>query len=503
MTRAVVVGAGVGGLAVGVRLVAAGHRVTVCEAAQVVGGKLGRQVRNTEQGRFTFDTGPTLLSLPQVFSELFDDSGGRAPNVKLRRLDTIADYRFADGTRVSTVSDPAEQREVFDGSFGPGAGAAWQAAVERGAAIWGAVEEPIFGQIMSTRALPSLARRGSRMAELRTVAPHRSLRSLANQLLPDARQRLMLERYATYEGSDPRRAPAALAVVPYLEQRYGAWYVDGGLYGLATALADRFVTLGGELRLGARVEEIVGTRRVDQVRLADGTRLPAEAVVSDVDARVLYGELHRTRRRTVPPADSLSGFVLLLSVRDPLPDLGHHTVFYGSAPYEDEFDAVFGERTRTGRRGPGRPVADPVIYLSAPRDSSVAPAGCRAVYVLVNAARHSNSGEPGTVDWTAPGLADRYADRVLSLLAARGLDLRSKLVGRDVRTPADLERETGAPGGAIYGQVQHGALATFRRSHNRSRTPGLFLVGGSTHPGGGLPLVAMSARAVAAEIGPA
>ena len=242
--------------------------------------------------------------------------------------------------------------------------------------------------------------------------------------------------------------------------------------------------------------------RVTHVELDGGERLPADIVVCDADARVLYGELHRTRR-SVPPADSLSGVVLLLSVRDPLPDLGHHTVLYGAAPYDDEFDAVFGGRDRLGRRGPGRLVADPVLYLNAPRDATVAPEGCRAVYVLVNAARHGRDGAPGTLDWTAPGLADRYADALLDRLAARGIDVRDRLVAREVRTPADLERERGAPGGAIYGQVQHGPGATVFRAHNRSRTRGLFLVGGSTHPGGGLPLVAMSARAVAADIGPA
>lgn len=489
----VVVGAGVGGLATGVRLAAAGHRVTICEAAGMVGGKLGRFVRDTDPGRFTFDTGPTLLTLPQVFTELFSETGAPlSDEVELRRLDTIADYRFADGSHVSTVSDLGEQRRAFDTVFGPGTGAAWQGLVERGAAIWRAVEGPVFGTTMSVRSLPSLALRLSRRSDLRAVAPHRTLRTLARQLLPDPRQRLMLERYATYEGSDPRRAPAALAVVPYLEHRHGAWYVEGGLYGLASALADRFATLGGELQLGTRVAKIVGTSRVSHVELAGGARLPADVVVCDADARVLHGELHPSRR-PVPPADSLSGFVLLLGVRDPLPALGHHTVTFGSAPYDDEFDAVFA----------GRPVVDPVIYLNTPADPTVAPPGCRAVYVLVNAARHGTDGAPGTLDWTAPGLAGRYADTVLDLLAGRGFDLRPHVVSCDIRTPADLERETGAPGGAIYGQVQHGPLATVRRAHNRSRTRGLFLVGGSTHPGGGLPLVAMSARAVAHDIGPA
>lgn len=497
------IGAGVGGLAAGVRLAASGHRVTLCEAAPVVGGKLGRHRRDTGLGTFTFDTGPTLLTLPQEFDDLFAATGDPlADVVPLRRLGTIARYRFADGTQVDTVSDLDRQRQLFDDALGPGTGAAWQRVVDRGAAIWRAVEQPVFGTSLSTRSALALGPRLARLDELRAVAPHRTLRSVARDLLDDPRQRLMLERYATYEGSDPRHAPAALAVVPYLEHRFGAWYVDGGLYRMAQALADRFTALGGELRLRTRVTRIGGRHRVSHVELADGASLNADVVVSDADAHVLHGRLRRTRR-PVPPADSLSGFVLLLCVRDGLPELGHHTVTYGSAPYDDEFDAVFGRRGVRGVRGPGRPVPDPVLYVNCPDDPAVAPAGCRAVYVLVNAPRHATTGAAGTVDWTAPGLVERYTGTVLDLLARRGLDLRAHLVATDVRTPADLERDTGAPGGAIYGQVQHGPLATLRRAHNRSRTGGLFLVGGSTHPGGGLPLVAVSARTVAADIGPA
>jgi phytoene desaturase len=499
--RVVVVGAGVGGLAAGIRLAATGHRVTLCEAASAVGGKLAGHALSTGAGTFTFDTGPTLLTLPQIFGDLFADTGAPMPDVlALRSLDTIARYRFADGTQVTTTSDLEQQWQAFDEALGPGTGQAWQRLIDRGEEIWRAVEGPVFETTLSGRTLLRLARRLARYSDLRAVAPHRSLRSLGHELLLDPRQQLMLERYATYEGSDPRRAPAALAVVPYLEHRFGAWYIEGGVHRLADALLERFTALGGELRLDTRVERVAGSGHVTHVELAGGARIPADVVVSDVDAHVLYGELHHRRRR-VPPADSLSGVVLMLAVRDPLPALAHHTVLFGTAPYDDEFDAVFGARGRHGRRGPGRLVDDPVLYLNAPDDPLVAPAGGRSVYVLVNAARHGRAGAPGTLDWTAPGLVERHVEQVLGLLATRGLDIRADVVGHEVRTPADLEAATGAPGGAIYGQVQHGALATVRRAHNRSRTRGLYLVGGSTHPGGGLPLVAMSARAVSDNIG--
>jgi len=223
------------------------------------------------------------------------------------------------------------------------------------------------------------------------------------------------------------------------------------------------------------------------VRLADGEVVPADVVVCNADAAALYGRLlgpdapvRRARaglRRVTP---SSSGLVLLFALRGRTPGLAHHTVLFPEH-YDAEFDALF------GRRGPKRPVADPTVYVSAPDDPATRPDDdSESWFVLVNAPRH----EPGTgVDWTAPGLADAEADR--------GLDVRDRVRWRVVRTPADLERETGSVGGSIYGTSSNGARAAFLRPANASPLPGLFLVGGSAHPGGGLPLVTLSAQIVA------
>jgi phytoene dehydrogenase-like protein len=159
--------------------------------------------------------------------------------------------------------------------------------------------------------------------------------------------------------------------------------------------------------------------------------------------------------------------------------------------YDAEFDAVFGS---PGRRA--RPASDPAIFITRATDPAVHPPGTEAWFVLVNAPRHGTSWT--SVDWSRPGLAEAYRDRVLALLAARGLDLRDRLLFAEVRTPQDLAWATGAPGGAIYGTA--GGLL---RPANRGPVEGLWLVGGSTHPGGGLPMVTLSAKIVADRIGPA
>ena len=235
------------------------------------------------------------------------------------------------------------------------------------------------------------------------------------------------------------------------------------------------------------------------VRLTDGETVAADVVVANADATHLYRDLVRDPRGADPlrrlrkATPSLSGFVLLLAVRGRTPGLRHHNVWFAD-DYDAEFDSIFGRHAR--------PVEDPTVYVCAPDDDQMRPdADHESWFVLVNAPRHSTSGERGTVDWTAPGLAETYRDRVLSVMAARGYDVRDRLLWDEIRTPADLERDTRAPGGAIYGTSSNGARAAFLRPANRSPVPGLFLVGGSSHPGGGLPLVGMSAEIVAEMIG--
>ncbi len=491
MSRVVVVGAGLGGLAAAARLARLGHAVTVCEQAPVVGGKLGL----LERDGFRFDTGPSLLTLPQVFRDLFVTTGRPLEReLELVRVDPIARYRFPDGVRMDVPgTGPADVRAAMSAALGPAAAADWDRFLLRAGSIWSATRRPFLESALTGPG--DLLRRSLRLSDLRTVAPWRTLRGLGAGYLGDARLRMFLDRYATYTGSDPRRAPAALATVPYVEQTFGAWYVRGGLRRLADAVANRAAARGADIRTGTAVRAVtLAAGRVAGVTLTDGQRLPADIVVSNADAARTYGELlpggagAAARRRLRRATPSLSGFVMMLAVRGRTPGLAHHTVLF-PADYDAEFDAVFGPRYR--------PVEDPTLYISAPDDPEVRPEGFEAWFVLVNAPRH------GPVDWAAPGLADRYADRLLDLLADRGYDVRDRLLFREIRTPADLERDTWSPGGAIYGTSSNGARAAFLRPANRSPVPGFYLVGGSAHPGGGLPLVTLSAAIVAELIGPA
>jgi phytoene desaturase len=495
VARIVVIGAGVGGLAAAARLAAQGHRVALHERAGTHGGKLGEYRRDG----FTFDTGPSLLTLPQVFIDLFAATGGPT-DLELEPVDPVCGYRYADGTGVDLPFDPADVPAALDAALGPGTGAQWQTFHDRAAGLWDLVGEPVLHRPLRAR---DLVRFSARLRDLRVVAPWLTLRRLGEQTLPDPRLRTWLDRYATYSGSDPRRAPSVLSVTPYVEQRFGAWWVRGGLRRLGDALLERCAKLGVAVHLDSEVVEITATgRRVSGVRLADGRVVPADVVVSNADARVLYDRLLRpswrsTAARTTlrrAPA-SVAGFVLLLALDAALDPRPAHRVWF-PADYDAEFDALF--------RRPA-PVPDPTVYVHTPADPALAPPGGEAWFVLVNAPVHDPAGRfhTGGVDWDAPGLREQYADRVLDVLARRGEDVRGRIRWREIRTPADLERDAGAPGGAIYGTASHGALAALLRPANRSPVPGLFLVGGSAHPGGGLPIVALSAKIVADLIGSA
>jgi phytoene desaturase len=474
MSEIVVIGAGVGGLATALLLAEAGHRVTVHEQSGTVGGKLATY----ERDGFRFDTGPSLLTLPQVFADLGLD-------LRPEPLEPVVRHFFPDGTILDSAADHEIFLDRIATTLGPDAARDWARFWRRAERIWHASWESVLQRPVTAA---TLARLSWRLRDLAAIAPGRSLRSLGRHYLRDPRLRMLLDRYATYSGADPRRAPAALAAIPYAELAFGGWYLPGGLATIAETLRARCEDSGVRIELHSPVTKIDADRRVHGIRLADGTAIPADIVVSDVDAITLYRDLLPAPKPLAGLADrSLAGFVLLLAVRGETPELAHHNVFF-PRNYDAEFDAVFGA---PGRRA--RPAGDPTVFVTRAPDPAVHPDGHEAWFVLVNAARQGT--EWSAVDWRRPGLADAYRERVLEVLAQRGMDVRDRLLFSEIRTPADLADATGAPGGAIYGTA--GGLV---RPANRAPVKGLFLVGGSTHPGGGLPMVTLSAQIVADQI---
>jgi phytoene desaturase len=491
MSSVVVIGAGAAGLATAARLAVKGHNVTVLEQSDRVGGKLATYRRDG----FAFDTGPSLFTLPAVYRDLFLKTGKALEDeVDLQPVEPGFGYTFADGARVVMPGvDPARCARALGDGLGGRSTDEWRTLMDRAARMWRLTRGPFLqAPLQGWKNLLPLAK----PADVRTIAPWTSLRKLGESTLSDPRAVTLLDRYATYTGSDPRRAPAVLATVPYVEQEFGVWHLGGGLGTLADALHRRCLHRGVAVRTGVDVTAITTDHTGVTGVMADGNFTRADIVVANADAGLVYRDLLDDPRAQEPSRNiqrsdaSLAGFVLLLALRGRTPGLQHHNVWF-PADYDAEFDAIFGDDPH--------PVEDPAIYVCAPDDPAMRPDDDHeSWFILINAPRHDPQ---HGVDWSNNQLAESYADRILALLAARGVDVRDRIIWREIRTPADLQREARAPGGSIYGTSSNGARAAFARPANQSPVPGLYLVGGSTHPGGGLPLVGMGAEITAELIG--
>ena len=497
MAKISVVGAGIGGMSAAARLAKQGHQVTVFENSDQSGGKC----RTEWFGDYAFDTGPSLLTLPAVFRDLFLKTGKRIEHVlDISPVDPAFNYNFADGSKVTfpNLSNPKTYLEI-EKSFGISASQSWRQIIERSEKMWEASRDS-FIESELTSIWPLLLRKNL-INQINQISPFTSLRSLSEKLNLDPHLKMIIDRYATYTGSDPRSAPAVLLTIAFVESTFGAWHIKGGIGQLSIALEQRCRDLGVDFQFKSLVTKILVERnKVEGVVLSDGKVVKSDLVVSNSDAEYTFNSLignevssaRGERRKLKSATKSLAGFSLLLGLdngKSKPVDVKHHNVYFPEN-YDLEFDQIFTQKV---------PVTDPTIYLCAPKDSSmVKGADKEAWFVLVNAPRHEP--ESGW-DWKDGG--QEYAQKIISKMDDLGLNVTNRLDFMEYRTPADLENYAMAPGGSIYGTSSNSPVSAFLRARNRSKVKGLFCVGGSAHPGGGLPLVGISAEIVAKAIGKA
>ena len=481
MARIVVIGAGLGGLAAAIRLQAAGHRVSLVEAGPRLGGRAG-QIRDAG---YTFDMGPTIITAPSLLEDLWRVAGRdlRAA-VELVPLRPYYQIRFRDGTRFEYGPDIEAEVARISPRDVPG--------YRRFMADTEQIYHRAFEQLgrRPFHAWQEFARVGP---ELVRLGAHRSVYSFVSGYVRDEHLRCVLSFHPLFLGGNPFKSSAIYGIVPYLEQQGGVWFARGGMHALVEAMGRLFAEIGGEIRCGESVSEILAAGgRAAGVRLAGGAALPAEVVVSNADVTTTYEKLlppaHRGRhagRRLDRYSYSMSCFLLYLGLDRQYPHLRHHTILM-PRDYRGVVEGIFKRRLCED---------DLAVYVHAPTrtDPSLAPPGGESIYALVPVPNLA-----GTLTW--PGAGDRLRDRVVRLLADElGMDDLERHIAVEHRfTPLDFRDRLASFRGAAFSLEPTLLQSAYFRPHNRSaRLPGLYLVGAGTHPGAGLPGVLLSAEITA------
>ncbi|WP_298953447.1 1-hydroxycarotenoid 3,4-desaturase CrtD [uncultured Methylobacterium sp.] len=487
--RVVVIGAGIGGLVAALKLAAAGLAVTLVEKEAAPGGKM----RRVAAGPCRVEAGPTVFTMRWVFEEIFSECGADlGARVALSPAAILARHAWNAGERLDLFADPARSEAAIADFAGAREAEGFRRFRARAGEIYRTLEGPF---IRGQRPSPvDLAMRAGPwgMGGLMRIQPFTTLWTALCEHFRDPRLRQLFGRYATYCGSSPFSAPATLMLVAHVEME-GVWTVGGGLSRLAAAVADLAAEHGADLRygVGAKRIEVEGGRAAG-VTLTTGERLPATRVVANADAAALAdGLFGREPARAVEPVPaaerSLSAVTFAVAGRPDGFPLVRHNVFFSP-----DYAAEFADLSQGGR-----PPRDPTVYVCAQergdhglpdrRDGGGSP---EALLCLVNAPARD-----------APLSSEEIArchDTMSRRLSACGLTIAE--TARTTTTPTEFARLFPATGGALYGRASHGWMASFRRPGARTRLPGLYLAGGSVHPGPGVPMAAQSGRLAAASV---
>lgn len=487
--RAVVIGGGVGGLACAIDLRRRGVEVCLLERGATVGGKM----RQVEVGGQRIDAGPTVLTMRWVFEGLFADAGTSLDEqVRLSPLEVLARHAWQDGSRLDLFADPERSAAAIADFAGAAEARGFRAFCAHTEAIYRQVSAPFIGAARPT--LPSLAA-SLGLGGLRNLFKidfHRSMWKALGDFFADPRLRQLFGRYATYYGSDPFTAPATLNLIAHVEQ-LGVWTVDGGMIGVAQAMARVATALGVEIRCDAEVATIAAQGgKARGVVLADGSALAADAVIFNGDVAALaagrLGPACAGAVKAAPPARrSLSAvtWTALARVRG-WPLLRHNVCF--SRDYAGEF-AALGQG--------GRLPDEPTVYICAQdRSDGAAPAceGPQRVLILINAPPRGGQGRFTGLE------IDACQRATFHVLSRCGLEVTLDPSATSRTTPNEFEAMFPGTGGALYGAATQGWTDSLTRHAARTKLAGLYLAGGSVHPGAGVPMATLSGRYAARSV---
>jgi diapolycopene oxygenase len=487
MTKAAIIGTGIGGIASAIRLAVKGYDVTVFEANETFGGKM----QEFWLGEYRFDAGPSLFTLPHLVDELFTLAGRKPQDYfTYKRLDPITHYFWPDGSKVKAYANPEKFAEEVNQQLGVPQKAVLEALAK---------SARLYDGTATTFLQKSLHKAGTYLSAdiLKTLGCISDLGLTTTMHQENAKQFAdkrfvqLLDRFATYNGSDPYQAPGTLNIIPHLEHNIGAFYPNGGVYAIAASLVKLAEELGVAFRYNEPVKQILTKDATVTGVETNLDKYKADVVVSNMDIVPTYRRLlpnQKAPESTLQQPRSSSALIFYWGVKREFLELHVHNIFF-SQDYKAEFEHIFKYKSIS---------PDPTVYvnITSKADAKEAPAGCENWFVMVNVPH--NQGQ----DWQELIRTTRKA--VLAKLSQMlNTDIASLIEKEQVLDPILIESRTSSFGGALYGSSSNNKMAAFLRHPNFStKLKGLFFCGGSVHPGGGIPLCLLSAKIVS-ELTPA
>jgi len=481
MSKAIVIGAGIAGIASAIRLALKGYQVEVFEAGPIAGGKLSE----LNLGEFRFDTGPSLFTMPQYVDELFTLAGKDPVDYfQYEKLETVCNYFYEDGTRISAFADRTKFSEEIAEKTKDSAESVIS-FLDKSRDIY-EITNSVFLQ-RSLHKFSSYFNWGTFKSLLRfpEIDAFRSMNQAIESSFKDYKTIRFFNRYATYNGSNPYKAPATLNVIPHFEQHFGAYFPIGGMYSIASSLVKLAIDLGVKFNFNCYVDEIeVNNDRVSGVKV-NGLSYPADLVISNMDVWYTYQKLLKAFEvpdRIKQQERSSSALIFYWGISKPFPELEMHNIFF-TENYREEFKQIWSDKTIYN---------DPTIYVNISSKNKLddAPTGSENWFTMINV--------PSDIGQNWDELIIEARKNIIEKLSRNlGLDINKLIVCEAVLDPRSIDSKTFSYQGSLYGSSSNSQFSAFLRHANfSSKIENLYFVGGSVHPGGGIPLALLSAKIV-------
>ena len=478
MTKTVgIIGAGIGGLALSIRLANQGFKVTVFEKNSYPGGKLSELKMNG----FRFDKGPSLFTMPSLIDELTNLQGS-SHQFEYQKLDVITNYFYSDGTQLKASANIEDFAEEVHLKLNEKKETVLK-YIKRNAFYFKTTEDLFLKQslhqlknFINFKTLKGIL--FSPFLGLFSTMHQKNSRTFSN---PKTVQ--LFNRFATYNGSNPYKAPALMNMISHLEFNLGAYLPKNGMHQITTHLVKLAEEANVEIKYNSTVEtlEVGSNNRISAIK-SSAVSFPFDIVASDVDIHVLYKYLlpeSFTPKKLIQQEKSSSAYVFYWGINKEFPALGLHNILF-SDDYKKEFDNLFSEQF---------PTDDPTVYINITSKycKTDAPEGCENWFVMVNVPHNKNE----SINYAAD-IRKNVVEKINSMLKT---DIEKHIISESTLSPIDIEKQTSSYGGSLYGNSSNNKFAAFLRHANFSSSiKNLFLVGGSVHPGGGIPLCLFSAK---------